>query len=73
MLHKITDKLYVDLDDILWISKDGKEISISFKSTTAIAKIPRLQKEGKQFLMSLDWYVGANTEDWQWKKINESK
>lgn len=64
MLTKITDKFYINFEDILLIRKNGIFLEIYLKNTTKdhITNKPNimlsaLTKEGKQFIKLLDHYI----------------
>ena len=57
MLTKITDKLYIDLDEVLYIFKRGKDIHIIFKERDAISESV-YTKEGKALIRVLNEEYG---------------
>lgn len=71
MLTKITDKFYIDFNDIVFIRKHGIFLEIYLKNSThdhitnkSNIMLSSLKKEGKQFIKFLDQYLEAEHESY---------
>lgn len=56
MLVNITDDLIIDIDDVLYLRKNGKDIFLKFKCGEAIS-CTSLDKEGKGLLKYIREYT----------------
>lgn len=59
MLAKISDDLYLDLSEIIWVHKDGKDIRIRLRHEHEIIPLSVYTNKGKAFINMLDDYLGV--------------
>ena len=63
MLCKITDNFYIDFEKILYVHKDGKDITMDFTdNNNACVNLSSRTKEGKEFIRKLNLYMDLEHE-----------